>query len=122
MNMRGEAGVADQASGPWVFRESSPTWLEALDIQGALQPIAFAAGGNPHGFVDLAPFEPRMTFREEEPPREWSVYAWDGHGRPHTSALYSPWQLLYVENVVDAPQARLGPEMLALLPSSGRLC
>lgn len=28
--------------------------LQALDIQGALQPIAFAAGGNPYGFVDLA--------------------------------------------------------------------
>lgn len=86
--------------------------LETLDTQGALQPIAFAAGGNPHGFVDLAPFEPRMTFREEEPPRKWSAYAWDAHGRPHTSALYSPWQLLYVDNVVGAPSARLGPEML----------
>jgi hypothetical protein len=86
--------------------------LETLDIQGALQPIAFAASGNPHGFVDLTPFEPRMTFREEEPRRKWSAYAWDVHGRPHTSALYSPWQLLYVDNVVDAPSARLGPEML----------
>ena len=27
--------------------------LETLDVQGALQPIAFAAGGNPHGFVSL---------------------------------------------------------------------
>lgn len=179
MNTCGEAGwSATKHPGPWVSRDSSPTWratglrvfkdnvtvfpydvppplsetlswrqlwrsgafalldlvwdtsfsglaadrglhlgigqppLEALDMQGALQPIAFAAGGNPHGFVDLAPFEPRMTFREDEPPREWSVYAWDVHGRPHTSALYSPWQLLYVDNVVDAPEARLGPEML----------
>ena len=64
--------------------------LEALDVQGALQPIAFAAGGNPHGFIDLAPFEARMTFREEEPTRQWSAYAWNAHGRPHTSALYSP--------------------------------
>jgi hypothetical protein len=86
--------------------------LETLDVQGALQPIAFVAGDNPHGFVDLAPFEPRMTFREEEPPCNWSAYAWDAHGRPHTSALYSPWQLLYVDNVVDAPSARLGLEML----------
>lgn len=86
--------------------------LEILDAQGALQPIAFAAGGNPHGFTNVAPFEPRMTFREDEPPREWSAYAWDNHGRPHTSALYSPWQLLYVDNVLDAPSARLGLEML----------
>lgn len=81
--------------------------LETLDVQGALQPIAFAAGGNPHGFVDLAPFEARMTFREEEPGREWSAYAWDAHGRPRTSALYSLWQLLYVDDVLDAPSARL---------------
>ncbi len=86
--------------------------LENLDVQGALQPIAFAAGGNPHGFVDLAPFEPRMTFREEEPARQWSTYAWDAHGRPHTSALYSPWQLLYVDDVLEAPSARLGLETL----------
>lgn len=68
--------------------------LEDLDVQGVLQPVAFAAGVNPHDFTDVTPFEPRMTFREEEPAREWQAYAWDNHGRPHTSALYSPWQLL----------------------------
>jgi hypothetical protein len=45
--------------------------LENLDVQGALQPVAFAAGGNPHDFADVAPFELRMTFREEEPSRKW---------------------------------------------------
>ena len=53
-----------------------------------------------------------MTFREEEPAREWRAYAWDNHGRPHTSALYSPWQLLYLENVTDAPVARVGLDVL----------
>jgi hypothetical protein len=86
--------------------------LEALDAQGALRPIAFAAGDIPHGFVDLAPFEARMTFREEEPTREWSAYAWNAHGRPHTSAFYSPWQLLYEDDVLDAPSASLGLETL----------
>lgn len=86
--------------------------LEELDVQGALQPVAFAAGGNPHDWADVAPFEPRMTFREEEPAREWQAYAWDNHGRPHTSALYSPWQLLYLDNVTDKPVARVGLDVL----------
>ena len=86
--------------------------LEELDVQGALQPVAFAAGGNPHDWADVAPFEPRMTFREEEHAREWQAYAWDNRGRPHTSALYSPWQLLYLDNVADVPVARLGLDVL----------
>lgn len=85
--------------------------LEELDTQGVLQPIAFAAGDNPHNFLDVAPFEPRMTFREEQPAQEWRAYAWD-NGRPHTTALYSPWQLLYLDNVMDAPAARLGLDVL----------
>ena len=59
-----------------------------------------------------------MTFREEEPPREWPAYAWDAHGRPHTSALYSPWQLLYVDNVVDAPAPGSVLRCCGLLPRS----
>jgi hypothetical protein len=86
--------------------------LENLDVQGTLQPIAFAASGNLQAFADLAPFEARMTFREEEPTRQWSAYAWNTHARPRTSALYSPWQLLYVDEVLDAPSAGLGLEML----------
>jgi hypothetical protein len=54
--------------------------LEDLDLQGALQPIAFAEGGDPPQFVDLTPFEALMTFRAEQPAREWSTYAWDAYG------------------------------------------
>jgi hypothetical protein len=86
--------------------------LEELDVQGVLQPVAFAAGGNPHEWADVKPFEPRMTFREEEPAKEWKAHAWDNHGRPHTSALYSPWQLLYLDNVTDPPAARVGLDVL----------
>jgi hypothetical protein len=49
-----------------------------------------------------------MTFREEEPTRAWSTHAWSAHGRPHVSPLYSPWQLLYVDDVLDAPGAQVG--------------
>lgn len=86
--------------------------LEELDVQGVLQPVVFAAGADPLDFTDVAPFEPRITFREEEPAKEWQSYAWDNHGRPQTSALYSPWQLLYVDNVADTPIARVGLDVL----------
>lgn len=96
--------------------------LEELDVQGVLQPVAFGAGGNPHDFTDVAPFEPQMTYREEEPAREWQAYAWDNRGRPHASALYSPWQLLYLDNVADVPVARLALTCCGLPPSSGTRC
>src|ERR1039457_2261805 len=62
--------------------------------------------------MDVAPFEPRMMFREEELAKEWRAYAWDNDGRPHTSALYSPWQLLYLDNVTDKLVARVGLDVL----------
>ncbi|WLS43295.1 hypothetical protein Q3V37_17925 [Micromonospora profundi] len=93
--------------------------LERLDMQGALQPIAFAEGGSPHRFVDVSPFETRMTFREEEPARAWPTYARDSPGRQPTSALYSPWQLLYVEDVLRGKSAKIGLEIL-LAPAEER--
>jgi hypothetical protein len=93
--------------------------LERLDIQGALQPIAFAEGGNPHRFVDLTPFETLMTFREEEPARAWPTYTGDAHGRRHTSALYSPWQLLYLNDVLRGKSVKIELETL-LAPAEER--
>jgi hypothetical protein len=40
--------------------------LERLDLKGPIRPIAFAEGGDPPDFLDMAPFEERMTFREEQ--------------------------------------------------------
>jgi hypothetical protein len=75
--------------------------LEELDLAGALQPIAFAAGGNPPNVVDMTPYEEHMTFREERETRPWSAYAWEQHGHPQTTALYSPWQFLYLDHVIE---------------------
>jgi hypothetical protein len=75
--------------------------LEELDLSGAFQPIAFVAGPNPPEVVDLSPYEPSFTFREEEPARPWESYSWDHHGHPHTTALYSHWQVLYLDDVLD---------------------
>jgi hypothetical protein len=90
--------------------------LEELDLVGSLQPIAFAAGGNPPLQVDLRPFEPNMRFREEQPARPWSEYAWDAHGHPHTTALYSPWQLLYLDDVVARSGERVPLSLLTAPP------
>lgn len=75
--------------------------LEGLDRAGALQPIAFADGRAPAQCTDLTPYEPSITFREEQPSRPWADYAWDARGSPHTSTMYSPWQLLYADDVLD---------------------
>ncbi len=86
--------------------------LEDMDLQGAFQPIAFADGGNPPDFVDLSPYEERMTFREEREPAKWSAYAWEPDGHPHTSALYSPWQMLYVDDVLLGSGVELSAKTL----------
>ena len=44
--------------------------FKELGVRGLLQPVAFATGGNPHDFANVAPSEPRMTLREEEPAKE----------------------------------------------------
>jgi hypothetical protein len=79
----------------------NPESLEQLDEAGAVQPIAFAAGGEPPDLMDLSTYEENMSFREEHQYADWSTYAWDAHGHPHTTALYSPWQVLYVDDALD---------------------
>jgi hypothetical protein len=87
--------------------------LEELDLDGALQPILFAQGGEPPPFLDLTEYEDLMTFREEEEARAWSEYAWDAYGHPHTSPMYAPWQLLYVDDVVRRSGETIGLRTLA---------
>lgn len=100
-----------------VDRELSPrisdSAFEDLDLAGAFQPIAFAAGGNPPNVVDPSPYEPAMSFREEQPARAWSEYAWDAHGHPHTTAMYSPWQILYLADVLDRASERVPLSLLS---------
>lgn len=96
--------------------------LERLDLVGAFQPIFFSQGG----YFGGARYEPeqvgRLTFREEQPAREWESYAWESHGYPEITVLYSPWQLLYVEDALDGATADF--ELRTLLeadPARGKL-
>lgn len=86
--------------------------LELLDERGALRPIAFGEGGDWSEFVDLSKYEDSMTFREEHPFADWSTYAWDAHGHPHTTALYSPWQTLYLDDVLAGYSAGIDVTVL----------
>lgn len=89
--------------------------FEDLDGAGTLQPIAFADGGYWSGFTLPAIDEDAMSFREENGPLKWQEnYAWDAHGYPEVSALYSPWQLLYLDDVVSQGRATISFETLLL--------
>ncbi len=81
--------------------------LEDLDLRGALQPIFFARGGYSGDLVP-ADLEEHLVFREEQEPAAWETYAWDGDGYPEVTAMYSPWQLLYVEDVLWGSGADIG--------------
>ena len=76
-------------------------WLEEFDEVGAFQPIAFVAGGEPPGVTDRTPYEPNMAFREEQPYAPWSAYEWEAWGHPQITALYAPWQVLYIDDVLE---------------------
>jgi hypothetical protein len=102
----------DRRLAHWIGQEVP----EADDRRGALCPILFVSGGysGSHSVPPVA--VDRLTFREEiDPPQPWSSYAWEAWDHPQVSAMYSPWQLLYVDVVaredgVDLPiDLVLGP-------------
>ncbi len=101
---------------------------EVDDRRGALCPIAFVNGGYSSSSTIPPVEQERLTFREDAGPRPWSEYAWDAWGYPQVSALYSPWQLLYLDVVaredgVELPiDLVLGPpEELQSQPQPGSL-
>ena len=72
--------------------------LEALDRAGALRPIAFHRSVYSTGPID--PSSNGMVFREEEPFRAWRHYRWPEREPLAITPLYSPWQMLYLDDVV----------------------
>ena len=70
--------------------------LEAWDRDGVLSPLAFCTGSwTTWRTTDPYPID-GIIFREEVQFRPWDEYAFQQHGHPVVSALYSEWQLLYV--------------------------
>ncbi len=94
----GFASIVKERLPPLGIRQD---WLEEFDEVGAFQPIAFVAGGEPPGVTDRTPYEPNMAFREEQPYAPWSAYEWEAWGHPQITALYAPWQVLYIDDVLE---------------------
>ncbi len=106
----GFASIVKERLPPFGVRQD---WLEQFDEAGAFQPIAFAAGGEPPAVTDRAPYEPNMAFREEQPHAPWSTYEWEAWGHPQITALYSPWQVLYIDDVLERCNETLPLSVLA---------
>jgi hypothetical protein len=116
----GDGSLSGQANERSVRLGIGQAPLEDLDLEGALQPIAFANGGYSSGFELPAIPVAALTFREQREPLAWKEnYAWDGDGYPTVSPLYSPWQLLCLDDVVTEAKAQLGLDVL-LLPVGER--
>jgi len=96
--------------------------LEGFDAAGALRPIAFALRGYWTGLSVPAEDPENIAFREERDTVPWETYAWAYQHEPDyttVSPLFSPWQLLYVDDVLEGTEASLNLETL-LLPEEKR--
>jgi hypothetical protein len=91
--------------------------LEDLDLSGALRPIAFAEDAYSVGFRSLPVPSDLLQFKDEGPPDAWRHHRWESEmepGLPNVSPLYSPWQLLYIDDVLKGTGYELALETLLL--------
>jgi hypothetical protein len=84
----------------------------ALDAIGAIRPIAFSERGTARSFMNVTPSTEGMTFREDEPDRVWSSLGRAGASRHGVTALYSPWQMLYIDDALQGGHADVSFEVL----------
>jgi hypothetical protein len=90
--------------------------LEELDLAGAVRPVAFAEDGYMPGISSPAHPSDLMRFKDESEPRPWKEYEWESEMEPQfpqVTPLYSPWQLLYVDDAVKGTYRELSLEILA---------
>lgn len=71
--------------------------LEELDEVGAFCPIAFAPSGYQLTRYHALSGQPELVFRDEAGFSPWKTYTWDDDVHERVTALYSPWQLLYLD-------------------------
>jgi hypothetical protein len=111
----GDGALSRQAEERSIRLGTGQAPLEDLDLEGALQPILFTDGAHRSPFGLPAIPVSSVTFREEHGPLAWKEnYAREGDGHPMVSPLYSPWQLLYLDDVVKEGRAELGLDVLLL--------
>jgi len=96
--------------------------LEDLDSNRALRPVAFALQGYWRGHDVPAEDPATLRFVDELEPQPWKNHAWRSELEPdfdNVSALYSGWQMLYVDDVLDGTGADISLKTL-VLPRSER--
>jgi hypothetical protein len=77
--------------------------LEELDRLGLLSPIAFLKESYTQTSYHRLLGRPELLFREELPFRKWSTYRWrdeEDRRRGRITALYSPWQLIFLNRAL----------------------
>jgi hypothetical protein len=82
---------------------SAAELLEELDRLGLLSPIAFLKGSYSQASYHRILGRPELLFREELPFRKWSNYRWrdeEDRRRGRITALYSPWQLIFLNRAL----------------------
>jgi len=90
------------------FASSFAELLEELDEMGAFAPIAFAPQGYEQARLHALVGQPELIFRDEAGWKAWQSYAYsDGVRDDRVTALYSPWQLLYLPRAIEMRSMRV---------------
>ncbi len=90
--------LSAQARERGMWLTSFNSHLEVLDRAGALRPIAFHL--SPYFSGPFSPSNSNMRFREDSAFRAWRHYRWSEREPTTVTPLYSPWQLLYLNDVI----------------------
>jgi hypothetical protein len=88
--------------------------MEDLDLAGAFCPIAFSSTGYSTGFVLPAETIEGITSREEQEPSAWEEHSWESYGHSEITALFSPWQLLYLDDALEGTGADVSLDAIEL--------
>jgi hypothetical protein len=91
--------------------------LEELDKEGLLSPIAFIKDRYIQASYHRLLGRPELLFREELPFRAWKTYRWREEDRNlrqwRVTALYSPWQLMFLNRALKFRWLRVSAADLA---------
>lgn len=94
--------------------------LEELDLAEALRPIAFSEDGYMPGMLVPALPADLLQFKDESAPVAWKEHRWESEmepGLPNVTPLYTPWQLLYIDDVLRATGFEVGLQILLTEPA-----
>ncbi len=75
--------------------------LEELDRYGAFTPVAFVGADWRGDFCGPRWNVAAMTFRDDAGFQRWSRYRFREDGFRRVTALYSPWQLMYLKSALE---------------------